>query len=288
MWSLGIAGCFHDDPPVFEEQGANSSATTSLAGVTSTTTIASATTSGTSSTNGGIIDDAVGGSTEVEVATSHGDARGSSEGETAVGDGGSSGGPFESVTSGEAQSSAASHEVEAGGGSDGGSTIVPPRNGTMLELLLDATARAATFDPDAVLTQINAIGIEDTGTVRLAGTTGFVRRWNFGYWNHERERGISVIYMSESWTADYPVVEFPAGNLSELPPIVDPHALPDSDEIVTAFMSAGCHELAGAEDETLLVRYDADYGGNIVQIISSDVTWGATLVGTPWSEWDSC
>jgi hypothetical protein len=158
----------------------------------------------------------------------------------------------------------------------------------MNEIVADATERAAELDANAVLTQINAVGLEPEGYVDLVGETGFVRRWNIGFWNHDAGQGISVIYMSESWPGDYPDIEYPAGNISEMPAIANPGSLPNSDAIANAFAAAaGCPGVTGDDSESMIVRNDPDLGGNLVQFVAGGTTWGAQLDGA-YTEWDSC
>jgi len=156
----------------------------------------------------------------------------------------------------------------------------------MKDYLFDAIERAENIDGDAYLVQINGFGVDADGTIDLEGNEGFVRRWNFGFKSPSGD--ISVIYMSEDWTGDYPEVEHPAGNVTATEEVIPTFALPDSDAVATTFMAeAGCGTLDGSDSISLLYRSDTGLGGDVVQLSANGVTWGASADGN-WTVWDSC
>jgi hypothetical protein len=171
--------------------------------------------------------------------------------------------------------------------SDTGMQDEPPRDSLMSAFLDDALMRAGDIDAGLALTQINAMGIDATGRVGIDGETGFVRRWNFGFTNPNDNHQVSIIYMSESWTGEYPAVEDPAGNVTTTDPILNVGSLPDSDEIVDAYAAQSlCGALNGAESDNFLIRYDVDRGGNVLQFTAGGGSWGVDLPG--FGAWYDC
>ena len=173
------------------------------------------------------------------------------------------------------------------GTTDTGAMDEPPRDSLMLEFLADAQMRAADIDAGLELTQINAFGIDDTGRVGIDGDTGFVRRWNFGFTNPNDNHQVAIIYMSESWTGDYPQIEDPAGNITTTEPSVSINSLPDSDAIVAAYAGqSACLPLTGNESDNFLIRYDADRGGDVLQFTVAGGSWGVDFPS--YGAWYDC
>ncbi|MBK6684685.1 MAG: putative metal-binding motif-containing protein [Deltaproteobacteria bacterium] len=148
----------------------------------------------------------------------------------------------------------------------------------MREHLDEARTLAAATDPGALFVKVIGFGLRPDGKIDLSDAASSSKRWEYGFYNPNTQRWLTVTWFTPAFATQNPVVDADAGNVVEELPLLDGPGLLDSDQMATAYAGiSGCGTLTGHDDDTIIYHRTDEAGGDTVYVSAMDLSW----VGTP-------